>query len=128
MDRKSFLNKTMAAFLAGIPFLSFMGCGDDDDDDNNDDMTPDETPTETDCGANGTNATINGNHGHTLTVSKEDVAAGVAKTYDIDGSAGHPHSVSVSADDFTALQNNDSVMTESSTGGGHTHGISIVCA
>src|SRR4051812_9550123 len=41
-------------------------------------------------------AAISANHGHAITVSAADVAAGVAKTYDIQGTAAHSHSVMVS--------------------------------
>ena len=71
MNRKSFLNKTVAALLTGIPFFSIMSCSgsDDDDDTNPDDKGNDSTP---DCAANGTNSTILGNHGHTLTAGDFD--------------------------------------------------------
>ncbi len=128
MNRKSFLEKSLIGLLASIPMFAFLGCGDDDDDDNNDDMVPDETPSEADCGENGTDSAIAGNHGHTLSVSKEDVTAGTEKTYDIEGSADHPHSVTVSAANFTALQNNDSITVTSTSGAGHTHSVTVSCA
>lgn len=127
MNRKSFLEKSLIGLLASVPFLAFLGCGDDDDDDNNDDA-PDETPTEADCGENGTDAAIGSNHGHSLTVSKEDVTAGTAQTYDITGSANHTHSVTVSAADFTTLQSNDSITATSTDGSGHNHPVTVSCA
>jgi hypothetical protein len=75
---------------------------------------------------------ISTNHGHILAVSKEDVAAGVDKSYDIHGSANHTHTVTVTADKFAALAANNAIMTtsslnDSSTFGTHNHVIMIVC-
>jgi hypothetical protein len=80
------------------------------------------------CLDNGTNVTIGGNHGHALTVSKDDVAAGVDKTYDIMGASGHTHSVTVTAADFALLAGNTTVMVTSTSGAQHTHTCTIVCA
>lgn len=80
------------------------------------------------CLDNGTNVTIAGNHGHVLAVPKEDVAAGVDKTYDITGAAAHAHSVTVTAADFAMLAGNTSVMVTSSSGAAHTHLCTVVCA
>jgi len=132
MNRKSFLNKTVAALLAGIPFLSIMSCSGSDDDDDYNDTNPDSDPgyedTSGDCGAYGADSSIADNHGHTLTVSADDVNAGTEKTYSIQGGATHNHSVTVTADLFASLQKNESVTATSSTGDGHMHGVTITCA
>ena len=128
MNRKSFLNKTVAPLLAGIPFLSIMSCGSDDDDDTNPDSDAGNGSTPGDCSANGTDSSIAQNHGHTLTVSADDVNAGTEKSYSIQGGASHDHSVTVTVDNFTSLQKNESVTATSSTGDGHSHGVTIVCA
>jgi hypothetical protein len=82
------------------------------------------------CTANSANVTIGTNHGHVMTVSPADVAAGAAKTYDITGTSQHAHMVTVTAANFAALQSNPngSVMVTSTTGGAHTHVVTIVCA
>lgn len=80
------------------------------------------------CLDNGTNVTIGGNHGHVLAVSKDDVAAGVDKTYDITGASAHMHSVTVTAADFALLAANTAVMVTSTSGAQHTHTCTIVCA
>ena len=76
---------------------------------------------------NGTMITIANNHGHVLVVSKAEVVAGVEKIYDIMGTAGHTHSVTVTAAMFTQLQGGTTQMTVSSTTT-HSHPITIVCA
>lgn len=74
-----------------------------------------------------TSAVVSANHGHAITVSAADVAAGVDKTYDIQGSASHPHSVVVTAAMFTMLKANMAVMAASTTVGMHTHNVTISC-
>jgi hypothetical protein len=46
---------------------------------------------------------IGRNHGHELVVSPADVKAGVTKTYDLTGTSGHAHEVTLGADDFKQL-------------------------
>lgn len=83
-----------------------------------------------DCVVNGTTTQIGSNHGHTLTVSIEDVMAGADKTYDITGTSAHAHMVTVTAANFSSLMNNPSgsVMITSTSGNGHTHTVTILCA
>jgi hypothetical protein len=54
------------------------------------------------------------------------VSAGVEKAYDIQGTSPHPHTVTVSADNFAALANGESVDIDS-TEGGHVHTVTLVC-
>ncbi len=82
----------------------------------------------TDTGPAGCRGTISSNHGHTLTVPRADVDAGTARDYDIRGSAGHTHTVSLSAADFTLLQTTGSVIVTSSSGAGHDHMVTVNCA
>jgi hypothetical protein len=76
---------------------------------------------------NGTTVVIGTNHGHALVVSKADVAAGVAKTYNIQGTSLHPHSVMITAAQFAMLAANTSITTMSSDDG-HAHSVTVSCA
>jgi len=80
------------------------------------------------CVTKGTAVVIGANHGHSLTVPKADVAAGAQKTYDIQGSGSHPHTVVVTAADFTQLQAGTQVKKQSSSDASHTHDVTITCA
>ena len=86
------------------------------------------------CAANGTAVTIAQNTGHSLVVSKADIAAGVEKTYDIQGiDSTHTHKVTITAADFTALQKNLRALETSTAGNAagqspHTHQITVSCA
>lgn len=125
MDRKSFIKKVAATFLVSIPVVNLWSCSDDSEDmgtgdggDGGDDVS---------CVDNGTSTSITDNHGHAISVSKEDVSNGVEKTYDITGTGSHSHTVTVTADNFATLKDNDSVTVES-TVSGHSHSITITCA
>lgn len=127
MDRKSFLTKTSALFFAGLPLLSLWNCSDNSEDEMHMDEMDDEETTKS-CVENGTSVSIGSNHGHTLSVSKSDVDAGSEKTYDIMGSSGHTHSVTVTSAHFASLKDNSSVNITSTSGNGHTHSVTVSCA
>lgn len=136
LSRKEFLAGTFGVVVAGVvsagcdPDLG--GDGEDagsggGDAGSGDAGTTDAGGAQTSCTENGTTTQISANHGHTLTVSREDVVAGVEKSYNIQGSASHPHSVTLSAADFGQLTNNQSITVESSFDG-HSHSVSVQCA
>lgn len=81
---------------------------------------------EPDCLNAGTNVSISDNHGHQLTVSKSAVAAGVEETYNITGIAGHSHTVTITSAHFASLAANQQVSIMS-TGGAHTHSVTVTC-
>lgn len=69
--------------------------------------------------------TIAGNHGHATVVSMADLDAAAARTYDIEGGAGHSHDVTISADDFATLASDGSVTVQSTTTLDHSHFVTI---
>lgn len=73
-------------------------------------------------------ANIGANHGHTMVVPRADVEAGVGKSYDITGSSTHAHSVMLTASHFATLAGGETVMVDSTSGGGHTHSVTVTCA
>lgn len=77
------------------------------------------------CG--GTTADIAANHGHAITVPLADVTAGTDRTYDITGTSLHMHAVTVTAADFATLATGAPVTVTSTTGGGHTHRVTVRC-
>ena len=80
------------------------------------------------CLDNGTNAAISNNHGHTLVVSKQDVAAGVEKTYDLLGGATHPHEVTLTAQHFAQLAQDQPITVVSTEEMAHDHTVTVTCA
>lgn len=70
---------------------------------------------------------IGANHGHTLVVSLAEVQAGVEVVYNIQGGSMHPHSVTLTAEHFTMLQQGMAVMVDSSVDAMHSHQIMVTC-
>ncbi len=69
---------------------------------------------------------IGANHGHVLVVSLADVRAGAEKTYDISGSAGHAHSVTLTSADFDVIAEHGTLTLQSTTGSGHRHSVTVM--
>ncbi len=72
---------------------------------------------------------ITNNHDHAFTMT--DVSMLQADTpIDIQGTSGHPHTITLSAADITSLEMGNSVtVTSTADGGGpHTHDVTISCA
>jgi len=79
------------------------------------------------CDTHAPTDTIAANHGHVLTVTAADAAAGADKTYDIMGSASHTHSVTITAAMFAAMETGTVTTTTSTTNAGHAHDITVMC-
>ena len=118
MNRRTFINKVMLRWTGILSSLGFISsCGkviETDEYKFGSCITKDIIPA------------IRSNHGHTLTISHADVVLGIQKVYDITGSAGHSHSVTITPADFTSLISNKSVSTLSSNVG-HDHIIDCIC-
>ena len=70
---------------------------------------------------------IGANHGHTIVIPQADITAGVSKTYSIQGSSAHDHTVTLSPGDFSALAQKQSVTGLVSSSTGHTHSVDFIC-
>lgn len=132
MDRKSFIKKTSVGIIIGIPVISLTACSSSDDGGNpnpNPDPDPDPTPN-ANCVENGTNTSVSSNHGHNLTVSKEDVNAAEEKTYTLSQASTdqHIHEVTITQDQFNSLKNNTQITATSTSDAGHTHNVTVSCA
>ncbi len=64
---------------------------------------------------------ISRNHGHVFAMTLEKLQANGTKSYNIQGSSGHPHMVDITANVLTALTKNNVVEIESTTVSGHSH-------
>ncbi|MCB9603259.1 MAG: hypothetical protein H6720_23330 [Sandaracinus sp.] len=73
-------------------------------------------------------SSMSGHAGHVIMVSAADVSAGTERTYDIQGTSRHTHMVTVTAADFAALGRGETVMVTSTSGAGHTHVVTLMCA
>jgi hypothetical protein len=70
---------------------------------------------------------IANNHGHELLVSVADIVAGKPKTYDIAGSSGHSHEVTLTADDFAAIAGGKDLRIASTPVSNHRHTVRVRC-
>jgi hypothetical protein len=70
--------------------------------------------------------TITSNHGHSLNVPTADLTSTGPKTYNIQGTADHNHTVTLTAQQLQDLKNGLSVTVTSATGT-HTHDITTRC-
>ncbi len=73
-------------------------------------------------------ARVGKNHGHDFAVSFADVSAGLEKTYQLGGSSGHRHAVTLSAEDMKRLLKGEILRTNSTKGLSHVHRLVVRCA
>lgn len=115
ITRKTFLLLLPAGWVLAA-------CGGGGDDDNGAPMPP--PPAGGQCGV-----TIAGNHGHVLVLPLADLDSPTARSYDIQGSAVHTHSVTFSAAQLAMLKAGQvvSVTSTAFSGDGHSHVLSERC-
>ncbi len=68
-------------------------------------------------------ARVSQNHGHLFAVSIADVDAATPRTYDLSGTSGHKHEVTLTREHFLELQQAKIVRLASTSYGGHLHRI-----
>ncbi len=120
MTRKDFLRSVIGLGVGTAGIAALAACGGDDGGGG----TPD-APAAT---CTSVTAVIDTNHGHTITVPTADVTAGTNRTYMIQGTSPHPHSVTINASQFAMLAAGQTLNVESTSGGGHTHTVTVMCA
>ncbi|MCW5633027.1 MAG: hypothetical protein KIT17_06785 [Rubrivivax sp.] len=86
--------------------------------------TPAPAPAPLSCGA----VTISANHGHLLTIPQADLDSPLSKTYNIQGTGNHNHTVTLAPSQLQAIKAKGAVMLSSSTDGGHAHTVTVNCA
>ncbi len=117
--------KTVPVFGILLGLFILAGCsGSDDGTESPEDPTAEVSP----CIENGALGNVTENHGHELTIPKEDVIAAKEKTYSIQGFADHDHTLTLKPADFTALKNSSGSDIYSSTTNGHRHSVFVLCA
>jgi hypothetical protein len=139
ITRLQFLRSLGALGLAAVTAPMLVACKKEDDptpdagNNNNPDASmggsPDAKP---DSGmqpptCNTLTSSIGSNHGHVLTLPPADVTAGVEKTYNIQGSSNHPHTVKVTAQNFAMLKQTGTITLTSEPDNIHPHSVTITC-
>lgn len=83
------------------------------------------------CLQNGTEVDVQLTHtpNHSFTVSRDDINAGVEKTYILENNgSGHTHTLTLTSDEFNQLKNNIGLRKPSTTDSGHSHQVTVSCA
>lgn len=129
LNRRQLIRATLLA----CPGLAF-ACSDDGDD-GSDIGEGTSSSSGSGSGSEGGNgcedgaaATISENHGHALSIAAQDVDVATEMTYEIQGSAGHSHSVTISAAQFAALMAGESLTVLSTSASAHAHNVTLRCA
>jgi hypothetical protein len=115
ISRKAFLIQA----AGGGWLLATAGCGGGGGDSGN----PPAPPAGSGCAA-----TISDNHGHVLAIATTDLDSASDLTYDIQGNAGHSHSVTFSAAQLAQLKAGNTVSVTSTMTLNHDHRIGERCA
>jgi len=75
----------------------------------------------------GCGSTFDFNHGHVLTVLRSDLDSTTAVSYDIQGTADHTHTVTLTVAQLATLKTGASVTVVSTTTDFHQHIITVSC-
>lgn len=68
---------------------------------------------------------IGSNHGHLAVITAAQLTAGGGLTLDIRGTSDHPHTVTLTVANMTAIASNQRVSKESSSDDGHSHSVTF---
>ena len=72
-------------------------------------------------------AVIASNHGHVLAIPAADLDSTTDKSYSIQGSGTHDHTVTFTAGLLQMLKNGQTVMATSTQTNSHTHSVTVSC-
>lgn len=107
--RRKFTLEAALALLAGCVVTISDGCGESS-------TSPTPTPPTDVTGV------VSANHNHSAQITGAQITAGSAFTLNIQGTAAHPHTVSITQADLTALKSRQSVTRDSSSDFSNTFG------
>ena len=118
----------LLVFLGTGAALAACGGGSTDSS-SNQQPPPPPPPPPGDCAANGAKAgSISFNHGHLLTVPKDDFSAGIDQTYHIQGNATHDHTITLTAAQLATILADGPVSVTSTVTNDHSHQVAVICA
>jgi hypothetical protein len=112
LTRREFTADAVLALLMGCVITVSSACDDD---------TPTNPPISSDV-----NGVISANHGHTATIQAAQINGGAAIVgMNIQGTAPHLHTISVSQAEIQTLANRQPVTVTSTTDNGHNHTVTF---
>ena len=115
ISRREFSLHSALAILSGVA-ITVSGCGSD--------SPTDPTPTP-DPGPDDLEGTVSANHGHEAVITDAELTAGNMLTLDIMGTADHPHTVELTADEVMRIDDGETVAKLSSNNDAHTHTVTF---
>ena len=120
LTRRDFTLAAAMAILSGVA-ISVSGCGGSNSSSSPASPSPaSSTPTASDK-----TGSISSNHGHSAVITSAQLGASGGITLNIQGSAGHPHTVALTGADLSAISGNQRVGKESSNDSSHTHTVTF---
>ena len=120
LTRRDFTLAAAMAILSGVA-ISVSGCGGSNSSSSPASPSPaSSTPT----GSDKTGA-ISSNHGHSAVITSAQLGASGGITLNIQGTAGHPHTVALTGAELSTIANNQRVAKESSNDASHTHTVTF---
>jgi len=119
ISRREFTLAAAMAVLSGVA-ITVTGCGD-----SSSPTAPSSTGSGSTSASGDRTGAISANHGHAAVVAAAQLGASGGITLNIQGSASHPHSVSLTGADLSAIAGNQRVSKESSNDAAHTHTVTF---
>lgn len=111
MKRREFLNRAGMTLFSGVS-ITILGCGKDDE-------KPSGTTVQ---GTQGAVGTISNNHGHSAFITSVQLGSNQAFQLNIQGSATHMHTVSVTPTELTSIRSGKAISKYSTASSdGHSH-------
>ena len=124
LDRREFTVAAALAALSGVTITISSCGGSSGSPTSNPTPTPNPSPTPTPSGGD-KSGSISGNHGHVAVITAAELTAGGAINLDIAGTAGHTHTVSLSAAEVTQISTGTRVSKASTTNDAHSHTVTF---
>ena len=121
LDRREFTLAAAMAILSGVA-ITVSGCGGG----SSSSASP-AAPTSSTPAASGGDKTgsISANHGHAAVITSAQLTAAGGIALGIQGTASHPHTVTLAASDISAIAGNQRVSKESSNDSAHSHTVTF---
>jgi hypothetical protein len=118
LNRREFTVQTALAMLSGVVITISEGCGS-----SSNSGGPD--PVGGGGGTTDVNGTVSANHGHVAVITAARLTAMNGFDLDIQGSATHPHTVTLTQAEVTSIAARTQVAKTSSTDSGHNHTVTF---
>jgi len=121
LDRREFTLAAAMAVLSGVAITVAASCGGGSSSPASPTSPTSSTP------ASGTDKTgsISSNHGHSAVITSAQLTAAGAIALGIQGTASHPHTVTLAASDISAIAGSQRVSKESTNDSGHSHTVTF---